>query len=270
MNRDNDVDGFEWQLGIWDKMSGVYHDEVDQRFIPVIDGVLKRAAIQPGDHVLDIGTGTGAIALRSALIAGESGQVVASDISQDMLQIAERKAKVQQISNIEFRMGRAESIPSEDSSFDVVTASLSLMYVIDRGAAAREIARVLRPGGRFVAAVWASADECDIVLFQQTAGSFAPKPPVQGVGPGAMGNPKDFIDELSKSGVDVQLERVSHSFEFHNFKTAWDVLAGVTTAKLDLDVIEKAKVAVQNLMWNDVDKPLQFRNTTQYIIGHAQ
>ena len=53
---------------------------------------------------------------------------------------------------------------------DVLLASLSLMYAIDRAATARECARVLRPGGRFVAAVWAGPEQCDIVRFQALAG----------------------------------------------------------------------------------------------------
>ncbi|MGH3031807.1 MAG: hypothetical protein ACRDNE_13810 [Gaiellaceae bacterium] len=61
------------------------------------------------------------------------------------------------------------------------------MYAIDRAQAAAEIARVLRPEGRLVAAVWGGPEVSDIVLFQQTAGSFAPPPPVPGVGGGEGG-----------------------------------------------------------------------------------
>ncbi len=167
MNRRNNIDseGLAWQTGVWDRMSDVYLAEVDQRFIPVIDGVIGRAAIKPGDHVLDLGTGTGSVALRLGSTVGATGRVVGHDISQNMLRIAARRADDLNFSNMEFVEGRAESIPAEDSSFDVVLASLSLMYVIDRAAAAREIARVLRPGGRFVAAVWAAPDDCDIVWY---------------------------------------------------------------------------------------------------------
>ena len=80
-------------------------------------------------------------------------------------------------------------------------ASLSLMYVIDREAAAHEIARVLRPGGRLVGAVWAGPERADIVLLQQTAGSFAPEPPVPGVGPGALGEPASFLAQLGEAGL---------------------------------------------------------------------
>jgi len=271
MNLRNNIDseGLAWQTGVWDKMSDVYLEEVDQRFVPVIDGVISRAAIRPGDDVLDLGTGTGSVALRVAPIVGNTGRVVGNDISQDMLRIAARRADDLQFLNIEFVEGRAESIPAEDSSFDVVLASLSLMYVIDRAAVAREIARVLRPGGRFVAAVWAASDDCDIVLFQQTAGSFAPPPPVSGVGPGAMADPSDFLGQLSQSGIQPQIESEQLGFEFNDFESAWAVLAGVTTAKLPPDVQEQARNAVRDLMWNDGDGPRYFRNSTQFIIGEA-
>ena len=114
---------------------------------------------------------------------------------------------------------------------DAVLASLSLMYVIDRAAAAREIARVLRPGGRFVAAVWGGPEEADIVLFQQTAGSFAPAPPVPGVGPGALADPAGFLAELERAGIKVSVESETTGFVFDDLLSAWDVLAGVTTAR---------------------------------------
>ncbi|MAM67005.1 MAG: hypothetical protein CL702_11580 [Chloroflexi bacterium] len=56
--------------------------------------------------------------------------------------------------NVSLREGGAEAIPADDNSFDVVFASLSFMYVVDRAAAVSEFARVLRPGGRLVGSVW--------------------------------------------------------------------------------------------------------------------
>jgi ubiquinone/menaquinone biosynthesis C-methylase UbiE len=269
MAHNRDDEAIAWQTRVWDNMSDVYLAEVDKRFIPVIDGVVNRAAIKPGFHVLDLGTGTGSVALHVASVVGGDGHVVGHDISQDMLDIAGRRAAEMGLSNVKFEQGRAENIPAKDSSFDVVLASLSLMYVIDRQAAAREIARILRPKGRFVAAVWAAPDECDIVLFQQTAGSFAPAPPVSGVGPGAMADSSEFVDQLSKAGVEAHIEKQQLGFEFDNFESAWDVLAGVTTAQLAPDVRQEAKNAVRELMWKDTEESRYFQNTTQFIVGQA-
>src|SRR6185503_13097595 len=99
-------------------------------------------------------------------------------------------------------------------------------------AAARVIARVLRPGGRLVAAAWAGPDQCDIVLFQQTAARFAPSPPVPGVGPGALADPAAFLAHLAEAGVAARVETEPLGFDFPDFATAWDVLAGVTAAAL--------------------------------------
>jgi len=269
MNRERVGEGLAWQTGVWDKISNLYLEEVDKRFAPVTEAVIDRAAIRLGESVLDLGTGTGSVALRVASKVGETGRVIGNDISQEMLGLAAHKAKELNITNVEFQEGRAESISTEDSSFDVVLASLSLMYVVDRAAAAREIGRVLRPGGRLIAAVWAAPDECDIVLFQQTAGSFAPPPPVPGVGPGALADPSDFLDQLSQSGVKTQVEIECFGFEFSNFESAWDVLAGVTTANLAPKIQNQARDAVRQLMWNDPHESRYFRNTTQFIVGHT-
>ena len=166
---------------------------------------------------------------------------------------------------MEFAVGRAEAIPAEDASLDAVLASLSLMYVIDRASAAREISRVLRPGGRFIASVWAGPEETDIVQFQQTAGSFAPTPPVKGVGPGALADPNPFLWQLEVAGLEARCEKVTTSFRFANFQDAWDALAGVTTAALGPDIQKQAKAAVRERMWSDAGLPREFRNVTQFI-----
>lgn len=143
------------------------------------------------------------------------------------------------------------------------------MYVINREAAAREIARVLRPRGRVVAAVWAGPEQCDIVLFQQTAGRFAGPPPVPGVGPGALADPSSFLKQLANAGINARVERETLGFDFDNFVSAWDALAGVTTAHLAPERQREAKEAVMAAMYPLGDGPRHFRNVTQFIIGQA-
>jgi SAM-dependent methyltransferase len=183
-----------------------------------------------------------------------------------MLDLARRRSASLGLSNVEFLEGRAEELPAPTGRFDAVLASLSLMYVIDRAAAAREIARVLRPGGRFVGSVWGGPEEADIVLFQQTAGSFAPAPPVSGVGPGALADPAEFLAELEHAGIRASVETETTGFVFDDFSSAWDVLAGVTTAQLLPERQQEARAAVRAKMWPQ-DGPRHFSNLTQFIVG---
>lgn len=259
--------GLAWQVGVWDRISQLYWDEVDPRFAPVVDGVIARAALQPGERVLDLGTGTGAVAAKAASAVGTKGSVLAIDVSPEMVALARRRSGQPGIAAFQVEVGKAEAIPAEDESFDAVLASLSLMYVIDRAAAAREIARVLRREGRLVAAVWGGPDVSDIVLFQQTAGAFAPPPPVPGVGPGALADAQPFLEELSRPGIEARVETEVLEFEFDSFDAAWEVLAGVTTADLPPERQREAKAAVQAAMWPEPHQPRRFPNTTQFITG---
>jgi SAM-dependent methyltransferase len=262
-----DGEALAWQTGVWDRMSDVYLREIERRFAPVVEAVIHRATLRSGEHVLDLGTGTGAVARRAAAIVGPHGRVVGTDISPDMLGIARRAGADRTLRNLTFLEGRAEAIPVADAAVDVVLACLVMMYVIDREAAAREIARVLKPGGRFVAAVWAGPEQCDIVLFQQTAGRFAGPPPVPGVGPGALADPSGLLDQLDAVAIRAHVETETLGFDFPDFISAWDTLAGVTIAKLPSERRQEAKDAVMAAMYPEGDGPRHFRNLTQFISG---
>lgn len=259
-------EGLAWQVGVWDRISQIYWSEIDRRFAPVVDGILARADLQGGERILDLGTGTGAGAEKAALAVGPGGHVLAIDISSEMLVLAGRRADRASL-GFQVGEGSAESIPAATASLDVILASLSLMYVIDRPGAAREIARVLRPGGRVVASVWAGPDICDIVKFQQTAGQFAPPPPVPGVGPGALADPQPFLEQLGDAGIDARVEADVLGFDFDDFASAWNALAGVTTAMLPPRRQREAQAAVRAAMWPNPNEPRHFRNTTQFLVG---
>jgi SAM-dependent methyltransferase len=267
MDPSQEAAGIAWQTGVWNRLSDIYLREIDRRFVPVVDNVIARAQLRAGEAVLDLGTGTGAVTQRAARQVGPGGYVVGVDISPEMLQVAQGRLDAAGLTKISLRQGRAERLPLEDRAVDVVLASLSLMYVLDRAAAARELARVLRPHGRLVAAVWAAADSCDIVLFQETAGRFAGPPPVPGVGPGALADPAPFLRQLAAAGIEAHVERETLGFDFDTFSAAWDVLAGVTTAQLPPERQRDAKAAVMAAMYRGGDGPRHFRNVTQFIVG---
>ncbi len=269
IERTIDQQALAWQIGVWNGISEIYLREIDRRFAPVVDAVMTRARLTPGERVLDLGTGTGAIAEQAAEVVGPGGHVVGMDISLQMLALARARVVARGWAHVTLQEGRAETIPADDSSFDVVLASLSLMYVIDREAAAREIARVLRPNGRLVAAVWAGPDECDIVRFQQMAGSFAGPQLVPGVGPGALADPHIFLEQLAAAGIEARAETEVLGFEVDSFALAWDALARVTTAHLAPELQANAKEAVRAAMYPLGDGPRHFRNVTQFILGRA-
>jgi hypothetical protein len=66
MDDQKNDEGLAWQISVWDRMVPVYVREIDKCFGPIVERVVKRADLKPGQHVLDLGTGTGSVALRAA------------------------------------------------------------------------------------------------------------------------------------------------------------------------------------------------------------
>lgn len=121
-----------------------------KRLDPTLDGAAERlaelAGARPGMRLLDLATGTGTAA-RAAARLGAS--VAAVDRSPGMLAVARGLSGA-----LDLRRADAHALPFEDGNFDVVTCGLSLSHFADRDRVLREILRVLRPGGRFVASAW--------------------------------------------------------------------------------------------------------------------
>jgi SAM-dependent methyltransferase len=106
------------------------------------------AELQPGEVVLDLGSGGGIDVLLSARRVGPSGFAYGLDMTDEMLELARRNAVEAGAANVEFRKGRMEAIPLPDASVDVVISNCVINLSTDKAAVLAEIARVLRPGGR--------------------------------------------------------------------------------------------------------------------------
>jgi demethylmenaquinone methyltransferase / 2-methoxy-6-polyprenyl-1,4-benzoquinol methylase len=108
--------------------------------------LVSRLEVGPDAHVLDVATGTGAVALE--LVRRYGCSVVGIDRSPEMLAVARRRIAADELgANIELLEGRAETLPFAGASFDALTVTYLLRYVDDPAATIRELARVVRPGG---------------------------------------------------------------------------------------------------------------------------
>ena len=107
------------------------------------------AHIQPGDTVLDLGSGAGNDAFVARAETGAAGKVIGVDFTPAMIQKARLNAEKRGFHNVEFRQGDIEELPVNDRSVDVVVSNCVLNLVPNKAKVFSEIARVLRPGGHF-------------------------------------------------------------------------------------------------------------------------
>lgn len=145
----------------WDKAADAYEAGWKESLAGVQAKLLRIAAPAPGEHVVDLACGTGLIALPLADAVGPSGSVVATDISDKMIDAIRSKAAARGLAQLSAFRADAENLEmTPDASIDLVTCALGLMYLADPAKAMAETLRVLKTGGRAVFAVWGERARC--------------------------------------------------------------------------------------------------------------
>ena len=122
-------------------------DEVVASFAGVANP-FSLGRLEPGERVLDVGSGAGTDSLVAALMVGPEGSMTGIDMTPAMLAKARAGAAVLGLENVTFLEGEAEALPFADGSFDVVVSNGVVDLIPDKDAVFAEIHRVLRPGGR--------------------------------------------------------------------------------------------------------------------------
>jgi len=121
---------------------------------PLAARLVSLARLRPSERVLDVGTGTGIVALEAAPQVGAGGKVLGIDLSEEMLQTAKRKASGTALADrLAFSKMDAEALAFGDGSFDAVLSLFALLHFPNALSALQEMFRVLRSGGRLVVAV---------------------------------------------------------------------------------------------------------------------
>lgn len=197
----------------WDKAAEYYEDSWKEQLKPAQDKLMEMADLQPGEKVLETACGTGLVTVRIAEAVRSDGEVVATDLSDGMIEIAESVVEEKNVKNVNFRRMDAEELELDDASFDAAICALGLMYVPDPVESLKEMNRVLKPGERAVVAIWGERKNCgwaDIfpIVDKRVASDVCPLFFQQGTG-------NTLEHSLAQAGFEeIQIERFSVNLHY--------------------------------------------------------
>jgi len=220
---------------VW-SAGGRNYDNISRGIADSIEHAVLRLAPRPGERILDLATGTG---WTSRVVAGRGATVIGVDIAADLLEAARSNAIAASLP-IHYQRGDAERLPFEDGSFDAVISTCGIMFASRPEAAAREVARVVRPGGRIALTTWLS-DGNLFKMFQVMKRYLPPPPQPPPSSPFEWGNP-DRIKELLGSAFELKFERAVSYYREPNGGAAWETFStGYGPTKALADSLDSAR-----------------------------
>lgn len=155
---------------VWSS-GGAAYDRISAGIADSLEHCVLRLAPAPGERVLDVATGTG---WTSRLVARHGASVTGVDIAADLVAAARATAAAERLA-IEYHVGDAEALPFDDSAFDAVVSTVGVMFASRPEVAARELARVVRPGGRLALTTW--AHDSNVFEMFRVMKAYMPAPP---------------------------------------------------------------------------------------------
>jgi ubiquinone/menaquinone biosynthesis C-methylase UbiE len=185
---------------------------------PVRDWMIRELAPRPGATLLEIAAGAGDTGFQAATALGAGGNLICTDFSPAMLDVARRRCAQLSIAKVDFRVMDAEHLELDTDSVDGVLCRFGYMLLADPVAALAETRRVLRPGGRLVLAVWAAPERnpfFTIIASTLVQHGYMP-PPVPGIpSPFSMSSDEQTKASLGAAGFSsVKLDEAPVRFSF--------------------------------------------------------
>ena len=175
--------------------------------------LIDALALQPGERVLDVGSGGGKATIAAARAVGASGTVIGADLSVSLTELATQRATDAQVGNVSFTVADVQLDTVAGRPFDVIMSQFGVMFFDEPAAAFANIRAQLRPGGRLAFACWQTLDRNPWFIGTALAGIVPPPPPpapgkLQG-GPFALGDHDRTRGILESAGF-TDVRRTAH------------------------------------------------------------
>ena len=197
----------------------------------VNEWIVEKADPQPGQTVLELAAGPGALGFRVAGRVGDGGKVLSTDFSPEMVGVARRLGDARGLGNVEYRVLDAEAMDFDDESVDAVVCRWGYMLMADPAAALSESRRVLRRGGPLAFAVWAGPERNPwAALPAKVLVGRGHMPPPEPGAPGifAMADPERIRDLVAGAGFgEPELAEIDFDFRYADADDLWEVLVRI-------------------------------------------
>ena len=205
----------ERPAAVWSS-GGEAYDAISRQIATALEHGVARLDPRPGETILDLATGTG---WTSRLVARRGANVIGADIANDLLAAATERARKEGL-KIEYRVGDAEKLPFADQAFDGVISTFGVMFASRPEAAAAELARVCKHGGRIALATW--LPDSSVFKMFQVMRPFMPAPPsLPPPSPFEWGS-RDRVRALLSPDFDLQFEEGVATYFDRDGAAAWD------------------------------------------------
>lgn len=208
----------ERTAAVW-SAGGRYYDRISRGIADSIEHCVFRLNPQPGERILDLCTGTG---WTSRIVARRGATVTGVDIAGELLEAARVRGEAEGL-DITYQLGDAESLPFEDGSFDAVVSTCGVMFAGQQEAAASELARVCRRGGRIALTSW-KADSMLFEMFQLMKRYMAAPPSPTARSPFEWGR-TERVRELLGDAFQLRFEEGVSYYREPSGQAAWETFS---------------------------------------------